>query len=192
MRRIHMTRKRDERHAGKRSRFDRAMTADIATLGHGKHHGLLEERQAREAIGQRPETITEAAVELAGSDGVELFGRVHRLQFERDIRGRLLVCIERGQHALAPRRILDEAHTHASLHACGDAMGEPVRGFDARQDVARFMQIRIAVACALRFTREAHASMFDLARWPALDAHAARCEALPVFRSIAQVFAPPK
>src|ERR1700758_1671865 len=37
----------------------------------------------------------------------------------------------------------------------------------------------IAVACALRFTAEAHAGVFDDVRHPALAAHAARCEALP-------------
>jgi glutathione S-transferase len=44
----------------------------------------------------------------------------------------------------------------------------------------------IAAACALRFTREAHSSLFDPARWPKLAAHGERCEALPVFREICQ------
>lgn len=48
----------------------------------------------------------------------------------------------------------------------------------------------IAVACALRFTGEAHPHLFD-ARYPALKAHAARCEALPPFREIVQPLAPP-
>jgi glutathione S-transferase len=50
----------------------------------------------------------------------------------------------------------------------------------------------IAVACALRFTAEAHAGVFDDVRHPALAAHAARCEALPVFREIAQPLMPPE
>jgi glutathione S-transferase len=49
----------------------------------------------------------------------------------------------------------------------------------------------IAVACALRLTVEAHPALFDGARYPALGAHAARCEALPVFVEIAQKLAPP-
>jgi glutathione S-transferase len=49
----------------------------------------------------------------------------------------------------------------------------------------------IAVACALRFTAEAHPMLFDLARWPALVAHASGCEALPPFRAAAQTFMPP-
>ena len=48
----------------------------------------------------------------------------------------------------------------------------------------------IMVACALRFTGEAHPQLFD-ARCPALKAHAARCEALPPFQEIVQPLAPP-
>jgi len=44
----------------------------------------------------------------------------------------------------------------------------------------------IAAACALRFTREAHPGLFDPARWPALAAHADRCEALEAFQAICQ------
>jgi glutathione S-transferase len=44
----------------------------------------------------------------------------------------------------------------------------------------------IAVACALGFLREAHPRLFDAARWPALAAHAARCEALAAFQAIRQ------
>jgi glutathione S-transferase len=49
----------------------------------------------------------------------------------------------------------------------------------------------IMVACALRFTGEAHPNLFD-PRHPALKAHAARCEALPPFQEIAQPLSPPK
>ena len=49
----------------------------------------------------------------------------------------------------------------------------------------------IAVACAIRFTREAHPALFGAGRWPALTAHAERCEALPVFCRIVQPFSPP-
>jgi glutathione S-transferase len=50
----------------------------------------------------------------------------------------------------------------------------------------------IAVACALRFVREAHPGVFDEARYPALIAHANACEALPPFKEIVQVLIPPK
>src|SRR5213593_699463 len=48
----------------------------------------------------------------------------------------------------------------------------------------------IAVACVLRFTGEAHPALFD-ARYPALRAHAERCEALPPFQEIVRPLAPP-
>ena len=49
----------------------------------------------------------------------------------------------------------------------------------------------IMVACALRFTGEAHPALFD-DRYPALKAHSAACEALPPFKEIVQPLAPPK
>jgi glutathione S-transferase len=49
----------------------------------------------------------------------------------------------------------------------------------------------IALACVLRFTGEAHPQLFDATRYPALGAHAARCEALQVFAEIAQPLIPP-
>ncbi|HEY2618137.1 MAG TPA: glutathione S-transferase family protein [Acetobacteraceae bacterium] len=49
----------------------------------------------------------------------------------------------------------------------------------------------VAVACALRFTREAHPGLFDELRWRALAAHATTCEALTPFREVVQVFLPP-
>lgn len=41
----------------------------------------------------------------------------------------------------------------------------------------------VALACALRFTREAHPQLFDPQRYPALADHAGRCEALPEFQA---------
>lgn len=51
----------------------------------------------------------------------------------------------------------------------------------------------IAAGCALRFLSEAHPGVFDPARWPALAAHSARCEAHPAFAAVVQPFyvAPP-
>lgn len=49
----------------------------------------------------------------------------------------------------------------------------------------------IAAACALRFLTEAHPAQFALDGWPALAAHAARCEALEPFQTISQTFIPP-
>src|SRR3981081_2907374 len=56
---------------------------------------------------------------------------------------------------------------------------------------ARIVHSDIAAACVLRFTREAHPALFSAARYPALSAHAACCEALPRFREIVQPLAPP-
>jgi glutathione S-transferase len=39
----------------------------------------------------------------------------------------------------------------------------------------------VALACALRFTREAHPELFSEQPYPALRAHSQRCEALPEF-----------
>lgn len=50
----------------------------------------------------------------------------------------------------------------------------------------------IAVAAVLRFVGEAHPGLVPMAKYPALAAHAARCEALPAFKTISQPFIPPK
>jgi glutathione S-transferase len=47
------------------------------------------------------------------------------------------------------------------------------------------------VACALRFTREAHPGLFEEQRWPALANHATTCEAMEAFQAIVQPFNPP-
>ena len=49
----------------------------------------------------------------------------------------------------------------------------------------------IAVACAWRYVAEVHGGMIDLSPYPALIAHSAACEALPVFVEISQPFLPP-
>lgn len=49
----------------------------------------------------------------------------------------------------------------------------------------------IAVAMPLRFIPEAHPGVVAMTDYPALSAHAKRCEALPAFQTIAQKFIPP-
>jgi glutathione S-transferase len=49
----------------------------------------------------------------------------------------------------------------------------------------------IAVAAALRFINDAHASVISIADFPALAAHSRQHEAMPVFQTIAQKFIPP-
>src|SRR5262249_293070 len=49
----------------------------------------------------------------------------------------------------------------------------------------------IALACVLRFTREAHQKLFDPSPYAALASHADKCEALAPFKEIVQPLAPP-
>ncbi len=49
----------------------------------------------------------------------------------------------------------------------------------------------IAVACALRHMNDSHYGLIDMARFPALAAHSAALEAMPVFQTISQPFIPP-
>lgn len=49
----------------------------------------------------------------------------------------------------------------------------------------------IAVAVALRFIAEVHPQLVSMRNYPALAAHAAKLEALPVFREISQEFIAP-
>jgi glutathione S-transferase len=46
----------------------------------------------------------------------------------------------------------------------------------------------VAVTCALRFLSETSPGVFEASQFPALHAHSARCEALPVFQKISQPF----
>ncbi|HEY6869907.1 MAG TPA: glutathione S-transferase C-terminal domain-containing protein, partial [Novosphingobium sp.] len=46
----------------------------------------------------------------------------------------------------------------------------------------------IAVACVLRFVREAHPQLFHADRWPALAAHSDACEAMAAFSGVIQPF----
>ena len=49
----------------------------------------------------------------------------------------------------------------------------------------------IALACALRFLRDAHPEILPAAAYPSLQSAAFRAEALPVFQEISQPFVPP-
>jgi glutathione S-transferase len=57
---------------------------------------------------------------------------------------------------------------------------------------ARIGHADIAVGCVLRFIGEAHPQLLEPSCYPALAAHAERCEALPPFREIVQPLVPPK
>ncbi|MGE0503044.1 MAG: glutathione S-transferase family protein [Rhizobiaceae bacterium] len=49
----------------------------------------------------------------------------------------------------------------------------------------------IAVACAMRHANECHPGLASTAKYPALGAHAARAEALPVFKQVSKPFIAP-
>lgn len=49
----------------------------------------------------------------------------------------------------------------------------------------------IALACALRFASEAHPGLIALEATPALNAHAIKCESMPLFMAVSQRFIPP-
>ncbi|MGF7006107.1 glutathione S-transferase family protein [Aminobacter sp. BE322] len=49
----------------------------------------------------------------------------------------------------------------------------------------------IAVAVVLRFVNDVHGALVRLSDFPALEAHSARLEAMPVFQEISQEFIPP-
>jgi glutathione S-transferase len=110
--------------------------------------------------------------------GSGLADKAVSLIYERVLRkDQLQLWVERCQAQIGG--VLDmlekERETVATLYWFGDRIGHA----------------DIMVACALRFTGEAHPHLFD-ARYPALQAHAARCEALPPFQEILQRLDPPK
>jgi glutathione S-transferase len=76
--------------------------------------------------------------------------------------------------------VLDALEADRATHSTAFWFGEAIGHAD------------IAVACVLRFLREAHPGVFDPGKWPALATHAARCEALAAFSGVIQVFDPPK
>ncbi len=99
--------------------------------------------------------------------------------------------------ALIYERVMHEAASAAWTERCRTQIGDvlDVLNADCPPEYwfgARVGHPDIMVACALRFLRDAHPGLFDAALWPALAAHAARCEALPAFQAVSQPFVPPK
>ena len=56
---------------------------------------------------------------------------------------------------------------------------------------ARIGHEDVALACALRFATEALPGVVDMAAHPALSAHCAAAEAMPVFQAVSQAFVAP-
>jgi glutathione S-transferase len=101
--------------------------------------------------------------------------------------------------ALFYERAMHEAVSDRWVGRCRVQIGDVLTALEASRAAVstRFWQgdaighADIAVACALRHARESHPGLIEDARWPALAAHAAMCEALEVFREISQPFIPP-
>jgi glutathione S-transferase len=98
------------------------------------------------------------------------------------------------------KRLHKEAAAASWLERCrsqiAGALGALEKDREKRRDDwwfgARIGHADIAVACALRFLGEAHPGMVSMKDYPALAAHAARCEAMAVFKAVSQPFVPPK
>lgn len=101
--------------------------------------------------------------------------------------------------ALVYERVLHADSSQVWIDRCRAQIGDVLGALEADRAAhatpfwfgAAMGHADIAVACALRFTAEAHPGLFEAARWPALAAHAERCEALEPFREIVQPFMPP-
>ncbi len=105
--------------------------------------------------------------------------------------------------SLVYERVLHERATPAWIDRCQGQIGGVLDALEAQRMAGSgpwwfgeaLTHADIMVACALRFLAEAHPDAFDLAAWPALQAHAAACEALPVFQGAVKPFfvaLPPK
>ena len=98
--------------------------------------------------------------------------------------------------ALVYERVLHKEMSSAWIDRCRTQIGGVLDALEADRlaGAAGFWlgdtlgHADIAVACALRFTSEAHQEVFGEGFWPSLAAHTARCEALEPFREHVQPF----
>lgn len=100
------------------------------------------------------------------------------LVYERAVHGRVTPSWEERCEAQI-RGVLDLLETDRAGHSGPWWMGASMTHAD------------IMVAAVLRFIGEAHGARFQLAGWPALAAHAHRCEAMPLFSETSQRFIGP-
>ena len=105
--------------------------------------------------------------------------------------------------SLVYERVLHERATPAWVERCRGQVGAVLDVLEAECAEAAgswwfgedLTHGDIMAACALRFVSEAHAEVFNLAAWPALAAHSAKCEAMKVFQDHQKAFfvaLPPK
>lgn len=101
--------------------------------------------------------------------------------------------------SLIYERALHDVTSAAWLRRCETQVGAALDALEAERSAApapfwfgeRLTHADIALACAVRFLSEAHPAIHAQGRWPSLVAHGERCEALPAFQAIQQVFIPP-
>ena len=101
--------------------------------------------------------------------------------------------------SLIYERVLRKEQSKVWVERCASQISGVLAVLEAERAAAktsylfgdRIAHADIALACVLRFTREAHPQLFDALRYPALAAHADRCEALPPFKDIVQPLSPP-
>jgi len=101
--------------------------------------------------------------------------------------------------SLIYERVLRKEQSKIWVERCAAQISGVLAVLEQERDAAktpylfgeRIAHADIALACVLRFTREAHPHLFDASRHRALAAHADRCEALPPFKEIVQPLAPP-
>jgi len=101
--------------------------------------------------------------------------------------------------SLIYERVLHQATSEQWIARCRTQIGDVLTALESSRVQGKSIfwfgdaigHADIAVACALRFTQEAHPGYFDQLRWPALAGHASLWEDRAEFRDIAQPFQPP-
>jgi glutathione S-transferase len=101
--------------------------------------------------------------------------------------------------SLLYERVLHETRSQIWIDRCRTQISDTLDVLETKRAASsslwlfgeRIGHADIAVACAIRFTREAHPALFDPARWPALERHATSCESLDPFQRIVQPLKPP-
>ena len=92
--------------------------------------------------------------------------------------------------------LLHEARSQVWIDRCHAQIGDVLDALEAERAIATstwwfgeaLSHADIIVACAVRFTREAHPDLFAADRWPTLTAQIDRCEALDAFSGVVQAF----
>ena len=101
--------------------------------------------------------------------------------------------------SLVYERVLHHETSPAWIHRCEEQISGVLGVLEADRRAraspywfgAAIGHADIAVACAMRFLREAHPVLLSPNAWPALTDHASRCEALAPFQVVSQSFVPP-